>query len=132
MRKAIRLTVAPVLAIVMLLGSCARNDRTDGGPVVDRDGSTFQYMIDHYPSREQMQQVRDCITARTGFQFEPLPEDFGPQMALNPPVDYVDQARRASSSAVNQAHVDCVFELGLEDNFFPPGQQEAIRNSKNN
>jgi len=137
-RAAVTLRAGFVLCVALFVGACANNNPTDGSrSVTDQaddaaraDDPAFQYLVKNFPSREQAQQVRDCITARTGFKFEPLPEDFGVEFMLNPPADYVEEARRGSSPKVSAAHFDCVFELGLEDNYFPPWDHETLRNAQ--
>ena len=76
-----------------------------------------------------MIEVRECVTDQTGFRYAPLPENFGPEFLLNPPEEMARQASQEVSSEVNRAYIHCIFDLGYEDHFYPPEDQENIRNS---
>lgn len=76
-----------------------------------------------------MIEVRGCVTAQTGFEYEPLPENFGPEFILNPPKDMTQQASQEIPPEVGSAYIRCIFDLGYEDNFFPPEDHENLRNS---
>lgn len=76
-----------------------------------------------------MIEVRECVTAQTGFEYEPLPENFGPEFILNPPEEMVRQSSQEIPPEVDSAFIRCVFDVGYEDNFFPPEDHENLRNS---
>ena len=84
-----------------------------------------EYLRENYPTREQMIRVQECTTARTGYEFGPLPDDFGPGLVGKSP------PRRArnvpNKNEVNDVFAECVFDLGLEAKFFPPWDHEAHR-----
>ena len=87
--------------------------------------ATLEYLTEHYPTRDQMLQVHACVTARTGYAYPELPADFGPvYLTMTPPPDAEDLGEPDEAGA---AYVDCIFDLGLEDRFFPPWEHEALR-----
>ena len=83
------------------------------------------YLLENYPTRDQILRVQQCVTKRTGYEFPKLPDDFGPE--------YLTKERPKDDpkppSEVYDAHLDCVFYLGLEDRFFPPWDHDDLRPS---
>ena len=111
-----------------------------------------EYLVQNYPTREQALQVRECVTARTGYEYEDqLPADYGPELLTKPrtaeqakpiqedmPFRLVEKAlvaagqRRPLRERVHGAFHDCIYQLGLEKRFFTPSYREgrpAVRNS---
>ena len=108
-----------------------------------------EYLVQNYPTREQALQVRECVTARTGYEYEDeLPADYGPELLTKPrtaeqakpiqedmPFRLVEKAlvaagqRKPLRERVNGALNECVYELGLEDKHFPPRHQDKFRPS---
>ena len=106
-----------------------------------------EYLVQNYPTREQALQVRECVTARTGYEYESeLPIDYGPELLTKPrtaeqakpiqedmPFRLVEKAlvaagqRRPLRERVNGARDDCIYELGLEDRFYAPSSPEKFR-----
>ena len=82
-----------------------------------------EYLRENYPTREQMTQVRECATTRTGYEFDPLPDDYGPGTAGRP----APRTGRKTPNEVNNVFLECVFDLGLEDRFYPPWDHETHR-----
>ena len=82
----------------------------------------MKYLAENYPTREQMIQVRECVTARTGYEFGELSADFGPELLTKPrPADIEE-----TPDEVMAVYTDCIFKLGLEDRFFPPWVHERL------
>ena len=81
------------------------------------------YLRENYPTREQMIQVRECATARTGYEFNPLPDNYGPGLVGTP----VPRTGRKVPNEVEDVFLECVFDLGLEDRFYPTWDHEAHR-----
>ena len=108
-----------------------------------------EYMVKNYPTREQALQVRECVTAKTGYEYDDeLPADYGPELLTKPrtaaqakpiqedmPFRLVEKAlvaagqRRPLRERVHGAFNDCIYQLGLEGRFFPPRNQEELRPS---
>ena len=111
-----------------------------------------EYLVQNYPTREQALRVRECVTARTGYEYEnELPVDYGPELLTKPrtaaqakpiqedmPFRLVEKAlvaagqRRPLRELVYSAREDCIYRLGLEERFFTPSYREgrpAVRNS---
>ena len=111
-----------------------------------------EYMVENYPTREQALQVRECVTARTGYEYEDeLPADYGPELLTKPrtaeqakpiqedmPFRLVEKAlvaagqRKPLRERVHSAWDDCIYDLDLEERFFTPSYREgrlAISNS---
>ena len=106
-----------------------------------------EYLVQNYATREQALQVRECVTARTGYEYEnELPVDYGPELLTKPrtaaqakpiqedmPFRLVEKAlvaagqRRPLRERVHGAFNDCIYQLGLEGRFFPPRNQEELR-----
>ena len=84
----------------------------------------MEYLKEHYPTREQMLQVHACVTDMTGYVYAELPADFGPQYLANPPPPIEGQSPPKEADG---ASFECIFDLGLEDRFFPPWDHEALR-----
>ena len=112
----------------------------------------LEYMVKNYPTREQALRVRECVTARTGYEYEnELPIDYGPELLTKPrtaaqakpiqedmPFRLVEKAlvaagqRKPLRERVYSAREDCIYQLGLEERFFTPSYLEgrpAVRNS---
>ena len=122
---------ALVLLFLILLSGCSsqtshtQTDHPPGGAPSDEpdDEASLAYLIENAPTRDQMLRVRGCATARTGYEFSELPADFGSQYAF--------QTRSVDAQQipdhVYSTSVDCIFELGLEDRFFPPWDHDKLR-----
>ena len=82
-----------------------------------------EYLRENYPTREQMIRVQECTTARTGYEFGPLPDDFGPGLVGKS----APRTGRKTPNEVNDVFAECVFDLGLEDRYFPPWDHETHR-----
>ena len=107
----------------------------------------FSTLEKNLPTREQALQVRECVTARTGYEYEDeLSADSGPPSLTGTPKPVrpieedmpfrlVERAlvavgqRKPLGERVNTAEVDCVYELGLEDMYFPPSIRKVFRPS---
>ena len=111
-----------------------------------------EYMAKNYPTRDQALQVRECVTARTGYEYDAeLPADYGPELLTKPrraeyakpiqedmPFRLVEKAlvavgqRKPLRERVHSAWDECIYQLGLEERFFTPSYREgrlAVRNS---
>ena len=106
----------------------------------------LEYLTEHFPTREQMLNVHECVTARTGYEYGELPADYGPELLTkrnpNPtkieedmPFRLVERAlvavgqRKPLRERVNGAREDCIYELGLEGRFYAPSSPENSRPS---
>ena len=105
-----------------------------------------EYYAENYPTREDSLRVRECATAKTGYdEFPDLPADSGPP-SLTPgtpkPVQRIEEdmpfrlveralvavgQRKPLRERVYAALNECVFELGLEAKYHSPWQQEKFR-----
>ena len=93
------------------------------GPDPSDDQAGLEYIKEHFPTRDQLLQVQACVTDRTGYVFPPLPADFGPEYLMRtPPADSPPLTEEADDASFH-----CIFDLGLEDWFFPPWDHEAVR-----
>lgn len=118
-----------VALMCILLAGCATHADHDHDHNYTHDHVDHQanlaYLEANYPTREQMLRVRACVTARTGHEYPPLPADFGPKyLYMKPPAAI---AKSRTPPEADAAYPDCVFDLGLEDRFFPPWEHEALR-----
>ena len=103
-----------------------------------------EYMAKNFPTREQMLSVHECVTAETGYEYDELPADYGPELLTkrNPeptkieedmPFRLVERAlvavgqRKPLRERVNGAREDCIYELGFEDNYILPRHQDTLR-----
>lgn len=78
-----------------------------------------------------MLRVRACVTTRTGYEYLELPADFGPKyLYKKKPTPTAD--REEAPAEVDAAYTNCIFDLGLEDRFFPPWDHEALRRANSN
>ena len=82
-----------------------------------------EYLRENYPTREQELQVRECTTSRTGYEFDPLPDDYGPGLIGTP----APRTGRKIPNEVNDVSLECVFDLGLQDRYYPPWDHETHR-----
>ncbi len=90
--------------------------------------ASVKYLIENFPTREQTIRVRECITARTGFdEFPEMSDasDYGPHILTPTPGEAVPNF----PPEVDRAGLDCVFDLGLEDRYIAPQDQQALRNA---
>ena len=107
-----------------------------------------EYYAENYPTREDSLRVRECATAKTGYdEFPDLPADSGPP-SLTPgtpkPVQRIEEdlpfrlveralvavgQRKPLQERVNIAETDCVWDLGLEDRYYPPWTRKHFRPS---
>ena len=103
-------------------------DHSDGGHSHAEDANrqeSLEYLIANFPTRDQQLRVEECITARTGYEFPELPEDFGPEYLLKAtPTVRNDQEEADEADA---ASFDCIIALGLEDRYFPPWDHARLR-----
>lgn len=156
-RRATMLFGAAVF-LVLAVGCSARADSTaDSARQVDAHTcdaecqaqirADIEYMAENFPTREQALQVRECVTARTGYdEFAELPADYGPPSLADVPsltdapgtpepahpieedmpfrlVERVLVAvgqRKPLRERVSGAFNDCIYDMGLEDTFFTP------------
>lgn len=121
--------VTLVLTALLVMSGCGRNG--DEKPVTEDEGAdaqTLQYLRDHYPSREDILRVRACAEAKSEYKYPPLPANYGPQLLTEPDPNLVKQAK-AAPKEVELAFTRCVFDLGLQDSFYPPAQQAQVRKS---
>ena len=106
----------------------------------------MEYLAKNFPTREDSLRVRECATAKTGYdEFPDLPADSGPP-SLTPgtpkPVQRIEEdmpfrlveralvavgQRKPLRERVYAALNECVFELALEDKYHSPWQQEKFR-----
>ena len=106
----------------------------------------MEYLAKNFPTREQTLQVRQCATAKTGYdEFPELPANHGPP-SMTPgtpvPVHPIEEdmpfrmvervlvavgQRKPLGERVNEAVNECVYELGLEDRHYTPRHQEKFR-----
>ena len=108
----------------------------------------MEYLAKNSPTREDALRIRECATAKTGYDaFPELPADLGPP-SLIPTTESPEHVHRIEEDmpfrlvermlvAVGQrkplrervtgALNECVYELGLEDKHFPPRHQEKFR-----
>lgn len=86
----------------------------------------LRYLQDNYPSREEMLSVRSCAEGTTDYKFPPLPDNYGPHLLTSRDSELVEQAKSAPEE-VHLAFTKCTFELGLEGSFYPPAEQERVR-----
>ena len=98
-----------------------------GGVDTPRQGrqESLEYLMENYPTREQQLRVEECITARTGYEFSELPEDYGPEYLLKGIPTVEDDQKKVD--AADGASFDCIFDLGLEDRYFPPWDHAGMR-----
>lgn len=128
-RRLFRVLACGAVLVSLLLAGCsaqAGHDH-DHDHTHDRgdDQRSLAYLEANYPTREQMLRVRACVAARTGHDYPPLPADFGPKyLYMKPPAAI---AKSQPPPEADAAYTDCIFDLGLEDRFFPPWQHEAAR-----
>ena len=121
--------VAVFMGIILV--ACSGDHDHTNTPGLNSSGeanyqATLEYLREHFPTRDQMLQVQACVTARTGYVYPPLPADFGPEyLTRTPPADSPPLTEEA-----DDASFDCIFDLGLEDRFFPPWAHEALRRAK--
>ena len=95
-----------------------------GGEDANRQES-LEYLIANFPTRDQQLRVEECITARTGYEFPELPEDFGPGYLLKATPTVTDDQEGADEA--DAASFDCILALGLEDRYFPPWDHARLR-----
>ncbi|MYD50249.1 MAG: hypothetical protein F4W93_02030 [Dehalococcoidia bacterium] len=109
--------------------------------------ANLEYLTENFPTREQTIRVRECVTARTGYEYEDeLPADYGPELLTKPggtsesptpepalPSRLVERVlvavgqRTPIEARKSRAFEECVWELGLEDRYYPPWDQKHFR-----
>ena len=105
------------------------HDHSDGGhahEISAEDMAAIEYLTENFPTRDQELQVRECVTERTGFDdFVELPDEanYGPPSLTPDP----DADIPHIPNEVNIAGTKCIFDLGLEDRFFPPWDHARLR-----
>ena len=133
--KARNVILFSVAAVFLMLGAgCSghsHSDHTHGHQEHESDVSaeangqaSLEYLIQNYPTRDQMLRVRECVTARTGYEYLPLRDDYGPNN-LTKPDPVVDRPKPPREARA--ASFDCIFDLGLENRFFPPWDHDKLR-----
>ena len=130
MKGAKNILLAAVVYLALLAGCSTHTEpHTDTHIHTDsqsEDVRAREYLMENFPTRDQMLSVRECVTERTGYEFSELPADFGPE--------YLTRTRPPDvpipPDEVFDTHVDCAFDLDLEDRFFPPWDHEELRNSE--
>lgn len=128
---------APVLLLVVGCSSGTANPHSSEDSSQGHNHSaevSFEeandYLRDHFPSREQMSAARKCATAKTGYEYPALPDDYGPQFVTDPDPSYIASvAEREVPPEVSEAFVACVFELGLEEHYFLPQDHQKLKGS---
>ena len=88
--------------------------------------ASVNYFVENFPSRDETLRVRECITARTGFDgFPEMPAEYGPDILTPVP----GETPREMPPEVDRAEIDCIFDLRLQDRYIPPWDQESLRNA---
>ncbi len=108
------------------IASTEVHDHSDGDhahEISEEDMVAIEYFRENFPTREQELQVRECTTSRTGYEFDPLPDDFGPGLVGTP----APRTGRKIPNEVHDVSLECVFDLGLEDRFYLPWNHETLR-----
>ena len=109
-----------------------------------------EYYAENYPTREDSLRVRECATAKTGYdEFPDLPAEFEhpsqmPRLGTPVPAERIEEdmpfrlaermlvavgQRKPLQERVNIAETDCVWDLGLEDRYYPPWTRKHFRPS---
>jgi len=127
------LALVPALLLAVACGGNAGGDGAAGshsdatGTSHDHpEAAGLEWAREHFPSREVMLRARACTEEKTSYRFPPLPANYGPDVLTSPDPELVNAAR----SAPKEVHVlfaKCVFELGVQDSFYPPDQQAMLR-----
>ncbi len=116
--------IGAVLIWFLLAACSSQGGREPTYPSGEADSErTMAYLAENFPTRDQMLSVRECVTERTGYEFSELAADFGPEYLTKTPPPGVP----IPPGEVFDTQVDCAFDLGLEDRFFPPWDHEALR-----
>lgn len=130
--------IVTVVYLTLLAGCSTDTSRTTHGhshlhdPALEarynaEEEASAKYLVENFPTREETLKVRECITARTGFdEFPEMPTDYGPHILTPTPGEPLIEM----PPNVDRAEFDCIFDLGLEDRYIPPwDQHEVIRNA---
>lgn len=122
---------APLLALalsaLLFVTGCGRDSSEKSTAHSEvQDAESLQYLRDNYPSRDEMLRVRACAEAKTTYKYPPLPANYGPQLLKEPDPESV-KAAKAAPKEVELAFTKCVFDLGLQNSFYPPAQQAQVR-----
>ena len=109
-----------------------------------------EYYAENYPTREDSLRIRECVTERTGYdEFPVLPAEFEhpsqmPRLGTPVPAERIEEdmpfrlvermlvavgQRKPLQERVNIAETDCVWDLGLEDRYYPPWTRKHFRPS---
>lgn len=107
--------------------------------------ANLEHLTENFPTREQTLRVRECVTARTGYEDE-LPADYGPELLTKRgetsesptpepalPSRLVERVlvavgqRTPMEERKSRAFDECIWELGLEDRYYPPWDQKHFR-----
>lgn len=142
---------AVYLALVVGCSSSSDNPHRFDSPPCDAEceaqiQADMEYLAKNFPTREQTLQIRECATAKTGYdEFPALPVDNGPPNLTSGtavPVHPIEEdmpfrlaervlvavgQRKPLRERVNEAVNECVYELGLEDRHYTPRHQEKFR-----
>ena len=117
--------------------------------------ANIQANIEYYkeklpPTRDDALRIRECVTERTGYdEFPVLPAEFEhpsqmPRLGTPVPAERIEEdmpfrlvermlvavgQRKPLQERVNIAETDCVWDLGLEDRYYPPWTRKHFRPS---
>lgn len=152
MKRTIAILFGTVVLLVLAVG-CSDSPRQFNPHFCDEEceaklQADREYITKNFPTREQALQVRECATARTGYdEFPEMPADFGPPSLTDVPgtpvpanrfeedmpfrlVEKVLVAvgqRKPLRERVDGALNDCIYDIGLEDRYIPPWDQDTFR-----
>ncbi len=148
MKRRIALLFGAIVFLFLVVG-CAESPRRFDARFCDAEceaqrQADLEYLTVNFPTREEMHSVRECVTDETGYEYDELPADYGPELLTkrNPeptkiesemPFRLVERAlvavgqRKPLRERVNGAREDCIYELGLEGKFFAPSSPENYR-----
>ena len=125
MKRIIAISLGAAVLLAFAVGCSSGHDHNqDHSDELSKEKEEARvYLAEYYPTRDQMLRTQQCVTERTGHEFPELPADFGPE--------YLTKKRPKDlprpPTEVYDAHLNCVFHLGLEDRFFPPWDHDYLR-----
>ncbi len=132
MKRTKTILLSAVVCLTLLAGCSTDSYRTqEYDPAHDakhraQEEAANRYFVENFPTSEQTLRVRGCITDRTGFdQFPEMPSDYGPHILTLAPGETLLEM----PPEVDRAELECIFDLGLEDRYIPPWDQDALRSS---
>lgn len=121
-------------AVVVLLTAVGCSSSVDHAHTHDHSDEQSReasraYLIENYPTRDQMLSVRQCVTERTGYEYPTeLPANFGPGLLTESRPTSLEHP----PDETRGVYLQCIFDLGLEDRFMPPSIQQAFGSSVEN